>query len=227
MSVNESFMERQLAKQIENSQNEYQSLLYTVSHDLSAPIRSIVAFSRLLQQTALEKLDEKERHYLSFVMTNGEKLQNMFAGLLEHSRLVTRAGEHVLNDTNAVVRRCLVEMGRQIKECSAIIQVDKLPNIVADPMQVGRVFSALIDNAIKFRHKNTYPHITISADKYKKGWRFCVQDNGIGLAEKFSDDIFKIFRHVILVLPRAVLLAFPKSPGINIIACEFYLQFLT
>lgn len=184
---------RILEQHARDSQDEYQKLLYTVSHDMAAPLRSIVAFSKLLKESAAEKLDEKELRYLSFMISGGEKAQSMFAGLLEHSRLVTRAGEHEMVDANNIVKECLAELQETIQKKGAVVQVDKLPVIRGEAGQLKKLFTALIDNAVKYSQQDLRPHVLISADRYGKGWRFSVRDNGIGIESSHADNIFNIF----------------------------------
>jgi light-regulated signal transduction histidine kinase (bacteriophytochrome) len=196
MKVNEDIGIHNLLRQSEYSQDEYQKLIYAVSHDLAAPIRSVVSFAKLLKKSAEENLTEKELHYLSYVIDNGEKAQNMFLGLLEYSRLLTRSGEHVRLDVNDIVRQTLELLAKPISDSGASIKVDKLPSVYAEPNQLARLFFSLIENAVKFRKAGVAPEITISAHRYGKGHKFVITDNGIGIDEKHAGQIFDVFKRL-------------------------------
>jgi light-regulated signal transduction histidine kinase (bacteriophytochrome) len=58
-----------------------------------------------------------------------------------------------------------------------------------------QIFQNLIDNALKYRSKET-PQILISARKEDKQWLFSVEDNGIGIDPKYADRIFMIFKRL-------------------------------
>jgi signal transduction histidine kinase len=112
-----------------------------------------------------------------------------------------------------------------IEETGAVITHDPLPTMMGDESQLVQLFQNLIDNAIKFRGKET-PHIHISAthesrktmddgretidqlrtarlsspksqlSELKEGWVFSVRDNGIGIDPQDKERIFTIFQRL-------------------------------
>jgi chemotaxis family two-component system sensor kinase Cph1 len=83
----------------------------------------------------------------------------------------------------------------QIQESNAVITMDPLPVVSADPAQLSMVFQNLIGNAIKFRG-NDPPSIHISSERADGMWRFAVTDNGIGIDPAFHGRIFEIFQRL-------------------------------
>lgn len=191
---------RELTQQLADLRENFQNFIYTISHDLSAPIRTVVAFSELLQKQADELLDEKSKHYLSFIVNGGEKAQSMLAGLLDYSRLNTRQKKPLLANTHHIVENCLKTLSEKIDATGAQIQIDELPPIHADEDQLYQLFLALIDNAIKFQPNGSVPTVHIHAEKSEDsdigGWRFWVEDNGIGVEPRFAEEIFSVFRRL-------------------------------
>jgi light-regulated signal transduction histidine kinase (bacteriophytochrome) len=73
---------------------------------------------------------------------------------------------------------------------------DPLPVITADATQVVRVFQNLIGNAIKYRSAAT-PQIHVSVTKDNGAERvFSVQENGLGIAPKYFENIFVLFQRL-------------------------------
>ncbi len=70
----------------------------------------------------------------------------------------------------------------------------KLPEVRGEGVQLERVFQNLVGNAIKFRRGR--PHIVISAGREGAYWRFCVEDNGIGIEGAYTDKIFGLFQRL-------------------------------
>ncbi|NLG55442.1 MAG: histidine kinase, partial [Rhodococcus sp.] len=73
---------------------------------------------------------------------------------------------------------------------------NKLPDIDGEPLLMAMLWQNLIGNAIKFARPDVTPHITISVNDTDGEWAFCVQDNGIGIAEEFAEKVFIIFQRL-------------------------------
>jgi light-regulated signal transduction histidine kinase (bacteriophytochrome) len=72
----------------------------------------------------------------------------------------------------------------------------ELPEVSADRELLEKLFSQLIDNAIKFHKKDRTPIVDIGYDKYDGKVVFCVRDNGIGISKKYHQKIFDLFERL-------------------------------
>lgn len=186
-------LERALAAE----RQAFQDFIYSVSHDLGAPLRAVVNFSKLLDEKYRPVLDEKGLRYLAFIVDGGGKAQAMLAGLLDYSRLNTQVGAFSDVDMSALVERCLATLRERIRQCGAQIAIaSPLPAVSGDPEQLACLWHCLLDNALKFRKEGEAPSIRISAETLAEGWRFCVRDNGIGIDPKFHTRIFGLFKRL-------------------------------
>jgi light-regulated signal transduction histidine kinase (bacteriophytochrome) len=77
----------------------------------------------------------------------------------------------------------------------AVVTHDPLPIVLADKIQVGQLFQNLISNGLKFR-RDVPPHVHISAREDSDGWRFSVQDNGIGIDPAQAGRLFCVFERL-------------------------------
>lgn len=179
-----------------NIAEEFKDYAYRVSHDLSAPVRAMVEFSKLLAAENAERLNSEAREYLDIIIENGKKLQAMMEGLVSYSRLNTMAKPFSKVDTGKVLQDCLTIMDKQINSAGATLEVGELPVLRVDAEQFMQLLLALLDNAIKFHPTGNKPHITISAQKENKMWQFSVSDNGIGVAQKSQQKIFNLFQRL-------------------------------
>lgn len=173
--------------------SEYQDYAYKVSHDLSAPIRAIVEFSKILSLEHADKLDVDAKEYLSLIVENGQKMQAMIEGLLQYSRLDTLEKNVSAVDLGSIINNILLGIEDPIKKSGATIIVNSLPTVYADEEQITLLFTSLIDNAIKFQPTGNTPLITISAEKKDGYWQLSISDNGIGIKQQFQDKVFKLF----------------------------------
>ena len=91
---------------------------------------------------------------------------------------------------------CLV-MGSDIHASGAGIDIDADVLVLADPGRLRQVFQNLIQNAIVYRHAERVPRVSISARQLGNGFvQVDVADNGMGIAARNQQRIFKMFKQL-------------------------------
>ena len=174
--------------------DEFRDFAYIVSHDMAGPVRSIIGFSDMLTEAASTLPKEEDRLHLELVLESAQKLNEMIQGLLAFSRLNTVARAPQVVDLEMIVARCHMELQPKLDATGGQLIYPPLPEVVADPNRMFTLFSALIDNAIKFRRDGAAPDIRVLAVDCGDVWEFGVSDNGIGIDPMFYDDIFRPLR---------------------------------
>ncbi len=198
---------RRYAKELERSNLELQDFAYVSSHDLQEPLRKIRAFGDRLYAKEADKLSEKGRDYLERMVNAAERMQRLISDLLQFSRVSTHARPFEEVNLNEIVAGVLEDLDFAIEESKARIEVDELPIIEAEPVQMRQLFQNLIGNAIKFRKEGQPPFIQVQAKtlerkSYVNGVsgeivaKIMVKDNGIGFNEDYKDKIFQIFQRL-------------------------------
>lgn len=175
---------------------EFRRYAYSVSHDVSAPVRAMVEFSKLLAAEDMDSLSEDCREYLSLIIENGQKLQVMMEGLLDYSRVNTLATPFEDVDLNKVINAVLFALEGRIRNAHAVVEVDWLPIVKGDEEQLRLLFHVLLDNALKFQPSGNIPNIHIYANKGMHGCTFCITDNGIGIPPRHSKIVFDLFKRL-------------------------------
>lgn len=186
---------KHLVSSLERSNKELERFAYIASHDLQEPLRMVASFTQLLAKKYENKLDEQAQEYIHFAVDGALRMQQFITDLLAYSRVTTQGKVFTPTDCNIIVEQVIQNLALAIQENHAVITYDVLPVINADSTQVLQVFQNLLSNAIKF-HSNTYPKIHISAKNQGNYWVFSVQDNGIGVASEFHEQIFAIFKRL-------------------------------
>jgi chemotaxis family two-component system sensor kinase Cph1 len=176
-------------------EQEFKEFTYIISHDLSAPLRTVVEFSRLLNSEYADKLDGEAKEYLGLITEGGLKLQTMLQGLLDYSRLNTMAKPPSLVNCNTILADCQLVLKNEMKAKKAVLEIGTLPTVKADAEQLMQLFLILLNNALKFNAGNP-PRINIGAEQNDAYWIFSIRDNGIGIPAEFYDRIFKPFQRL-------------------------------
>lgn len=163
-----------------------QQLVYGITHDMGAPLRSVVQFAGMLEQRLDERLDERERYWLQLVRDGGEQAQAMLAALLQYSRLTTEPGPLERIPLRAALDAALDALAERIEAASASIEIAAgLPEITSYPRHWQLLFHSLLDNALKFQAKDgkQLPNVQINCARNGNRLVLTVDDNGIGVAE--------------------------------------------
>lgn len=189
---------RETIEELERSNYELQQFAYITSHDLQEPLRTIASFTQLLERRYRGQLDSDADEFIEFIVDAAVRMKEMIQGLLEYSRVGTQKVEFKEVDMNTELEQALSNLHALINKNKAEITHDPLPNVLADPDQIVRVFQNLISNAIKFRKSDEPPkiHVSCQIDKENNEYIFSVADNGIGIEKEYKDKIFEVFKRL-------------------------------
>ena len=168
---------------------------FSVSHDLSEPLRVISGFAELLEEGHSARLDDEAAGFLRAIKTSAGRMQALIDGLLVYSRVGHGTLERAPVDTGRVVEQVLAGLDTLLKERHAKIEVAALPQVVGEPRLLGQVFQNLISNAVKFANGHD-PEVEVSARREPGAWRFVVSDNGPGVDPRQGDRIFEVFHRL-------------------------------
>ena len=175
---------------------ELQEFAFVASHDLHEPLRKIQTFCDLAQKRCAPVLDSTSKDYLDRVIKSASRMRQLLSDLLDFSKVATRLEAFKKIDLVKTVREAADVFEASVKETGCQIEIENIPAIEADEIQMLGLFQNLIGNALKFRSSET-PRIKIYGKLDRK--RTCeifVNDNGIGFDPKFAERIFKPFQRL-------------------------------
>lgn len=189
---------QELARKSEDlarSNAELEQFAYVASHDLQEPLRMISSYVQLLSRRYSGKLDTDADEFIAYAVEGTKRMQQLINDLLAYSRVGTRGKPPVPTSFERVFSAAMANLKIAVEESGAIVTHDKLPDEIADEMQMVQLFQNLIGNAIKFRSHES-PQINVSARAGEDEWIFSVKDDGIGIDPQFFDRIFTIFQRL-------------------------------
>ena len=182
-------------KTLQSQNSELEQFTYITSHDLQEPLLTLMSFSELLLEEYSHNLNDEAKLYIEFINKSAIRMRSLVRGLMEYARIGKR-DEVKEMDCNRVVNDILNDLSLTIYNAQAEITVKKLPKIRGYETYIRLLFQNLISNAIKFSKENTKPKIKIKCSETEKEWKFSVKDNGIGIDEKYIDQVFIIFKRL-------------------------------
>ena|GEM_PF-3066366 len=184
----------ELQRYIESNM-QLENFAYMASHDLKAPMRTIVSYSQLLERRLKGKLGESEKEFLDFIVAATKRMHSLINDLLAYSRVNSQAFVKSRVLIPLILNRIIQDLRIPIRETGAEIEIGEMPEwINGDSTRLRQLFQNLLTNAMKFHKPNEQPRIWVSAKEEKAYWQFAVRDNGIGIAPEFHKKIFLLFR---------------------------------
>lgn len=186
-------------EQLSRSNRELEQFAYVASHDLQEPLRTISSYTELLARRYQGQLDSRADQYIAFTIEATGRMKTLIQDLLAFSRV--RQGDRTFGpvDTGRLVAEVIGDLGAQITESGAQVQVaGPLPEVRGNTELLRHIFHNLIGNAVKFRAEGRAPRVIVSATRSEapQGWTFHVQDNGIGIEPQYFERIFGVFQRL-------------------------------
>jgi len=207
---------KDLAQALAEKNKELEAIVYVASHDLRSPLVNIQGFSRQLgkvcdqMQTLLSSTtdgqiaaDDVRQAFgvaipqaLRFIQAGVVKMDSLLSGLLRYSRLGRLTFNLQPVDMNTLLAGVVQALRFQTEQAGAVVQLEVLPDCIGDQIQIGQVFSNLIDNAIKYRQPERPLHVTIRGQVENGRAIYQVADNGIGIDPQHQAAVFEIFHRL-------------------------------
>jgi light-regulated signal transduction histidine kinase (bacteriophytochrome) len=193
---------KSFSDRLEQSNRELQEFASVASHDLQEPLRKVQAFGDRLKRLCPDTLGEQGDDYLNRMLKAVNRMHLLVQDLLTFSRVTNQGRAFEAVDLAAVTREVLYDLELRIEETGANVQVDPLPVIEADPLQMRQLLRNLIGNALKFHKKGKPPAVRVRVESVEASngdgamLRLLVEDDGIGFDEKYLDRIFTVFQRL-------------------------------
>lgn len=191
--------QKELEQEAARSNADLEQFASVAAHDLQEPLRTVVSFLNLLEQRTKNQLDEKSARYVHNAVSGAKRMQVLINDLLAYSRIRTKGQPFALVNMQLVIQDVLDDLGGNIAESAAKIDIGRLPNVRGDRSQLRHLCLNLINNAIKFRKQDEPLRIEVGVTESRKTPHlvtFYFRDNGIGIEPEFYERIFVIFRRL-------------------------------
>jgi ligand-binding sensor domain-containing protein/signal transduction histidine kinase len=195
LSINNQLDERVHERTLKllKSNQELDRFVYSASHDLSAPLKSILG---LIQLTRLENKNEALTDHLEHMQKSVVKLEGVINSLTQFSRNMG----HALIKQGIVFDEIVEEVLDELKypfhadKVKIIKHYNDLDYITSDYLRLKIILSNLISNALKYKNLNNGRSIVeITYEKRGDHDFIQIRDNGIGITKENQLKVFDMF----------------------------------
>lgn len=188
-------MLQQQNEELQKINTELDKFVYSVSHDLRAPLTSMLGIVAIAE----EETDAGDmQQLLQLLKNNIKKLDKFILDILDHSRnarMEIKSEEinfhEVMSDVaeNLKYRAPLIGNSVEVRT-----YIESNSGFRSDKNRIAIVLSNLVSNAIKYANpQTTNPYVEIRISVDDKCANILVEDNGIGIDNAFHEKIFDMF----------------------------------
>lgn len=182
--------------EIERRNKELNDFTYVVSHDLKEPLVTIEGYGKILRDDFKEQLGLTGLDYLNSIITAAHRMKRFIDDLLTLTRLSKITEAFRPTSIGALLQEICSDKEFTLRERNVRLQIqDSMPVILCNQSQMKLVFQNLISNAVKFNDK-PIPVVTVGYKEEPTEYTFYVEDNGIGIDQKYFEKIFGIFQRL-------------------------------
>jgi signal transduction histidine kinase/ABC-type amino acid transport substrate-binding protein len=183
--------------ELQQANRELEEFAYSISHDLKAPLRSILGFSEIIANRYKDSLNSEALKYFNYIIVASNNMTNLINDLLRFARLSKNEIMKQKIDLNIVIETVLKDLETDIKKKNAQIVVENnLHAVNADTSLLKQIFLNLIINAITYNREGEAPIVTISAKEEVDSIIISINDNGVGIPTEYHEKIFNIFQRL-------------------------------
>ena len=175
---------------------EVETLLYSVSHDLRAPLRHLIGFSRMLLDDYGRDLDPGARHYAERIHEAADQMATLTDDLVGLARI----GRQDLLRREVALTTLVEDVVDQLRSSTdgRVIdwQIEELPTVECDPGLAKIAITHLLANAVKFTRPRERAIIRIHPVEAEGQVGLGVEDNGVGFKMSYAGKLFGMFQRL-------------------------------
>jgi light-regulated signal transduction histidine kinase (bacteriophytochrome) len=175
---------------------DHESFIYTVSHDLRAPIRVVEGFARILKEDYGRFLDRIGNDHTDRILAAAARMNSMIDALLALSRLQSQPIKRQPVDLSQLTRYVLEDLRSNEPEREADIHIEPGLVIQGDPTLMRIAIENLVGNAWKYSSQSPTTRIELRRETLAGTLTFVIADAGAGFDMRFADRLFGVFQRL-------------------------------
>jgi signal transduction histidine kinase len=184
------------AAELEALNAELESFSYSVSHDLRAPVRAVLGYTRAIEEDYGSELGDEGRRLLTVVQSEASRMGDLIDDLLAFSRLGRLPIVNVIVNMASLAQDVVTEHMESAGVSHVAFDISGLPDVRGDRVLLRQVWVNLISNAVKYTGKTANPTVQVWATQEAARIVYHVRDNGVGFDMAYADKLFGVFQRL-------------------------------
>jgi two-component system sensor histidine kinase/response regulator len=182
---------KQKNNQLQKANDELNKFVYRVSHDLRAPLMSILGIIQLSETN--EKSKTIENHF-QIIKTCVLKLDTFIKNIIDYYKNSHPEEIRGTIDFKTLVLNIYDSLKHLDQRVIFKSEIEQTKEFIGDSFRIEVILKNLISNAIKYQNPNNKnPLLQVQIVSNKKEVCITVSDNGIGIAPEHLEKIFNMF----------------------------------
>ncbi len=185
---------------LQKTNRELDKFVYSVSHDLRAPLSSMMG---IVELAVTETEDEDMLMHLDMMRKSITKLDGFIVDILEYSRnarLEVRKQQidfhDLMRDVTENIKFMSEGLGKK-KKVKIQTHISGHQEFISDKGRIAIILNNLVSNAIRYANDMAdEPYVNISVELKPEGAEIIVKDNGIGISKDKQEKVFDMFYRV-------------------------------
>lgn len=182
--------------ELEAANRDLAAFIYSVSHDLRGPLRSMSVFAKILAESYAHQFDEKGKEYFLRINAASGKMNRLIDDLLYLSRVSRQEIKRSSFDLSAMSSHIVAELREAAPGHDGQVKIKKGITVFADPQLLELSLANLLGNAWKFTSKTKNPHIVVGKMERNGTTVYFVKDNGVGFDPEYAGKMFQPFQRL-------------------------------
>jgi len=180
-------------EQLESANQELEAFAYSVSHDLRAPLRSILGFSEALEEDFAATMSEEARGFLERIRKAGQRMGGLIEDLLRLSRVTRQDFVMSTVDVSGLGEEVCETLAQRHPEHPVRWHVERGLVCQGDYSLLHIALENLLSNAWKFTSRTASPQVWVESTATGD---IRIRDNGAGFPAEKVTQLFTPFRRL-------------------------------
>ncbi|MBA4056051.1 MAG: hypothetical protein C0490_15155 [Marivirga sp.] len=179
--------------QLNKTIKELDAFVYSASHDLIAPLKSVMGLVELARR---QNTQGEIGSYIDHIERSIKKLEDVIINMIQYSQNSSLEVKNENVNLHELIQECFSDIkflpGMEVMHFSLNLGKDAV--VMSDRNRLKIIVNNLISNCVKYRDSSKDSnHVRITFERGKNVWKLEILDNGIGIDKQFLSRVFEMF----------------------------------